>query len=687
MIPKYAKDTQSKLKLDMIRNVLKHHSPDADCKSLGTYVSNFLRYLRMPQNEFDLIDTISFTNSRTIRQLERAPASTPSESDKESEHSEDDDADESETSGQLTPNNGDANEVAQSEGEDSEIDGSNGECATPSKRRRSSRPPHPKLHTSTDDGQDSRRSHRRQQPSVSIKDSNSKRDASTPVPADSFKVRFERCEVQDRIERAIRCLLLSDSGVPLPSDTFEYLKTSLVLVASVLAALYRNESYNSLVRDTLMELEQYEGQQPPQLPHSEEFLKKLSQYHFCVSPRMYSACEILCIAIAMLNSQHHYIRIGQKQGKKLYEEGYRGMALLDRRVQSVMYRRLECYGFINKRIHPPSLQMYSSVVINSGGCWMQGADWDFEPASCFAMDPRVEPFLIAVDRTPGVLEANGLYAATTSKYNGHPVYVQVSAFEFNVAKLSSVFTDEARKVLDPKLTDSKGVRFEVCSPRILVCCSVEREKPQQWGIQLLPGYGSELYIVQFDWNRSTLEPATARCFNKMNIDNSQSMQDCSISVSVLYKCSADCLNKGTPIPPFTFGTVKYATRDAQELLKKYGQNWRPPLLDPQAFHADGPWMYDTDVYDVLGNMKCSALSCGALQQHHNHLVAHANWAAQQQPGCKKVGGPMHDYYHFTPNMFEWVVPNYKHRVEPPRRTQQRRFWFRQILGVPSFQKC
>jgi hypothetical protein len=128
----------------------------------------------------------------------------------------------------------------------------------------------------------------------------------------------------------------------------------------------------------------------------------------------------------------------------------------------------------------------------------------------------------------------------------------------------------------------------------------------------------------------------------MNIDNSQSMQDCSISVSVLYKCSADCLNRGTPIPPFTFGTVKYATRDAKKLLKEYGQTWRPPLLDPQAFHSDGPWMYDTDVYDVLGNMKCSALSCGALQQHHKHLVAHANWAAQQQPGSKKVGGPMHD---------------------------------------------
>jgi len=638
MIPQWAKDTQSKLKLDMIRNVLKHQYPDADCKTLSKYVSNFLRYLRMPQNEFDLVDSISFTNIRAICQP--ATASTPSGSDKEIEHSGDDDADESETSGQLTPNNGDAHDVAQSEDDDSEINGSNGEGAEYSKRRRSSRPPQPKLQTSTDDGQHSRRSHTKQQRSVSNKDSTSKRDATTPVPADSFNVRFERCEVQDRIERAIRCLLLSDSGVPLPSDTFEHLKTSLVLVASVLAALYRNESYNSLVRDTLMELEQYEGQQPPQLPHSEIFLKKLSQYHFCVSPRMYSACEIICIAIAMLDSQHHYTRIGQKLGKPPYEEGYRGMAVLDQRVQSVMYRRLERYGFVNKRIHPQSLQMYSSVVINSGGCWMQGADWDFEPASCFAMDPRAEPFLIAVDRTPGVLEANGLYAATTSKYNGHPVYVQVSAFEFNLAKLSSVFTDKAREVLDPKLTDSKGVRFEVCSPRILVCCS--DEKPQQWGIQLLPGYGSDMYIVQFDWNRRTLTPATARCFNKMNVDNSHSMQDCSISLSVLYKCSADCLNRGTPIPPFTFGTVKYATRDAKKLLKEYGQTWRPPLLDPQAFHSDGPWMYDTDVYDVLGNMKCSALSCGALQQHHNHLVAHANWAAQQQPGCKKVGGPMHD---------------------------------------------
>ena len=106
------------------------------------------------------------------------------------------------------------------------------------------------------------------------------------------------------------------------------------------------------------------------------------------------------------------------------------MALLDPRVNRVMYNRLQRYGFANPRFHPPALHPFSSVVINGGGSWLQSSDWEFSLQSRFQADFQSQLFAFVVSDTPGVLEANGLYVATTLRRNNYPVYVQVSAIEF-----------------------------------------------------------------------------------------------------------------------------------------------------------------------------------------------------------------------------------------------------------------
>jgi hypothetical protein len=89
-----------------------------------------------------------------------------------------------------------------------------------------------------------------------------------------------------------------------------------------------------------------------------------------------------------------------------------------------------CYGFTNPRFHPECLQIFSSVVINGGGSWLQSSNWEFNLQSRFVMDCDASPFAIAVSDSPGVLEANGLCVASKTKRHDKPVYVQVSLIEF-----------------------------------------------------------------------------------------------------------------------------------------------------------------------------------------------------------------------------------------------------------------
>jgi hypothetical protein len=71
---------------------------------------------------------------------------------------------------------------------------------------------------------------------------------------------------------------------------------------------------------------------------------------------LHPKCEILCIGIAMLDTKHHYVRIQQKARKgKKGEDGFRGMALLDPRVNGVMYNRLKRCRFANPRFQPTAL--------------------------------------------------------------------------------------------------------------------------------------------------------------------------------------------------------------------------------------------------------------------------------------------------------------------------------------------
>jgi len=451
----------------------------------------------------------------------------------------------------------------------------------------------------------------------------------------TFSVHKKTFEVCDSVSFAISCLQSLDQGEVEHPSTFGQLKNRILDMGASLAAMYRNQNYVKMVADTLQELDQYAGPEPPCLPHSKVFVELLEKYGFCVTPRMFTKSEILCIAIAMLDTRHHFMRIEQKTGN---EKGFRGMAFLDPRVQSVMLKRLQRYGFANSRFHPESLQSFSSVVINGGGSWLQSSDWDFNLQSRFVMDCSVTPFAIAISDSPGVLEANGLYVASTKKRNNQTVYVQVSSIEFESGgtnrKLDKNFTPFKKcliasvvKSLKQHALDSKGIRREPCSPRVLCCTGTD-----SWGIQMLPGFDTKLFLVQFGWEAGRNFTATNPMCLKRSLFNGQGnsiMQPCNVSISIVAEAASSVIlpeKLGDVHHYFSFGTTKYVNRDADDDCMTV-----PEAMDPQAWHGDGPEFYDAAVYTDCGDLKSDAPSWDkrqstkrAKKRHPNPIVSHAD---------------------------------------------------------------
>ena len=421
------------------------------------------------------------------------------------------------------------------------------------------------------------------------------------------------------VEAAIICLMGLDLGLPVHASLFADFSKKLVSVARFSAVHYCNSAYDTLASETLTELAHYRGQEKPKLPHTTKFLKALSEYGFCITPRLWKKEEIVCIAIALLDPRLNFTGIRQKDGVNA-KTAFRGMAVLDPRIQRIFYARLKAYGFVNPRFHPEKLQSFSSVVINGGGSWQQETTWEFPVGTRFQMDTRAVPFMIEATTTVGALEADGVYVATTTKQNGKPVYVQVSKHEFDGWKtpgqsdkqigLNQCIKPKLQKDLRKQFLDSQGSRLDACSPRVLVSLSAgETDKGEtKWGIQLLPGYGSDFFIFEFLWNDKLAKHANieADCFASVNFDNFEAnCQRCCVKMAHLHTSSSSVLtyqsSKAGHV--FSFGPMKIAI--ATKKKGKY-RKFVPTFLLPQGFHCDGPQVFDANLYDSHGILKTDA---------------------------------------------------------------------------------
>ena len=414
-------------------------------------------------------------------------------------------------------------------------------------------------------------------------------------------------QVFNDVDEAVETLVCLDAGLPPHPTLYNDMASKLTRVASFLAKMYSNTAYKDLVSSTLKELEGYEGRQEPRRFHSKKFLKALSKFGFCISPRMWMKEEILCIAISILDPRLDFQGIQQKDGINS-QTSFRGMAVLNSSIQRIFYTRLRSYGFVNPRYHPERLQSFSSVVINGGGSWQKNSTWEFCKQSCFNIDKTASPFIVSVSSDVGALETAGVYVASTTKKNGKPVYVQVSKREFQgfsgQVAFNKCFKSECKEVIQKYTTNTQGPRIDACSPRVLVCLKGDHE----WGIQLLPGYGSDFCICKFDWRGG--QTSNIQRFASFDFDKFEAkMQPCALSITSLFEHAADCLTAHglTHGHTLSFGTVKIMK--SCFLKEKAAASFKITPLTPQGWHTDGPRNYNDSVFDGFGNLRSDAAAC------------------------------------------------------------------------------
>jgi hypothetical protein len=229
--------------------------------------------------------------------------------------------------------------------------------------------------------------------------------------------------------------------------------------------------------------------------------------------------------------------------------------------------------------------------------------------------------MICIQDAPGVLEAGGLYVATTERKNAQPVYAQVSRLEYagkipGCKPFVKCMLPAVQKSLQKSTIDTQGPRMEACSPRVLVALG-----NRQWGIQLAPGYGTSTFIIKFETQPQSLpaSPATTfdsitvpTCFKRMDWGTGEVvMQPCKLSITVKAVAASDCLTE-TALKNghhFSFGTKKGVSTDRLAIKRMNDPKFKAKPLHPQGFHWDGPQAFNFNLFDMVGNLRPEAQGC------------------------------------------------------------------------------
>jgi hypothetical protein len=319
-----------------------------------------------------------------------------------------------------------------------------------------------------------------------------------------------------------------------------------------------------------------------------------------LSPRMWTREEIAVMCVIILDPKLRFINILQKNDEKDEDRQNRGMACLDPRVQAIMYSRLKQYKFVSEDKHLP-MDVPAAVILNSGGCYLQRATWQY-PVDCrFVVDDTVDAMLFWVTKTPEYTSCDGLYIATkTRRPNDQPVYVGISPTQFfgRPEKDKQDWDSEPMKnALSPG-----HVLFEYFIEEDCVGKDFKAERVLYWEngkavFQSVTAYGTDMKLLTMDCE-TLLSPITkwSRMYN-FDFKNKKSMM-VSGSKKKIPELSRVKV-KGTIAPNYTFAC---GTKRIEHLLQAKVTETRPKPLKKQRFHKDGPTLYDGKQFDSHGNI-------------------------------------------------------------------------------------
>lgn len=414
---------------------------------------------------------------------------------------------------------------------------------------------------------------------------------------------FSACDAS-LTHTAIATLESLDAGSTLTPKEYTFWRSELCKRCEFLARLYQENDYTTLCVETLKLLDSYKGRQT----HGDcaAYHHHLFQYGWVISPRMWTAHEIVVLCVILVDPGLQFTAILQKDKGKIGEmRQNRAMACLDNRVQQIMYSRLKSYGFVNNGHLPPDVP--AGVVLNSGGSYLQLATWEYLCCARLVTDFSVNPSIIHVTGAPEYTGGNSVYVATsTRRPSGAPVYVSISPLEMNgpppgkedpaawdgTPLLASLPTKHVlRHLLDS--TETKIWATE----RVLY---LENSKIM---IQSITAYGTGMHTLTLDCVGIGKPVTSAQAIIGFDWDKKESvMQDLPQerlpTVIIVRHSTSKTLNH-----TLSFGFTKFVKNIGIAKTKNEGV---PLETRKQQFHKDGPTRYDARQFDKDGKIKTDA---------------------------------------------------------------------------------
>ena len=363
----------------------------------------------------------------------------------------------------------------------------------------------------------------------------------------------------------------------------------------------------------------------------------------------------------------------------------RAMAVLPGRLQSILYSRLKEYNCVSDQF-PERLAKYGGVAICSGGSYKSLCDWGYLEASLFRADfaqcLESSPLLFEVKDAPECYLANGPYLRTRSRYNGHPVYAQITRLELQKDEggLDACIRDPALREYLLRTAQHFGHKDLRAGERLLV------RHQNAWVVQSVSAFrgflkkeGSCGFHVLHIPDNTELH---ATCFAGMSLQVQPIMDVCQTKlVGISY--GTEAFNENSEFR-FSFGPRRCVRPTVVP-----GSLYKPHPTQHQAMHTDGPVDHDASAMwtkDGMVDWRSDAwrLSCiSALSVDELRSCCEIRGLETRAHIGKEKEGEV-----LAEQLFEWMERKERTKIPVPDSMLQNlsalcAFFPKTALGVPS----
>ena len=169
------------------------------------------------------------------------------------------------------------------------------------------------------------------------------------------------------------------------------------------------------------------------------FSNSMNTYGCYQTHRLFSATERLMLMVSCSWPAFKWTNIDQTKADEMMTR-IRGMSFSHPRVVQFMRQRMLDEKFINNDDFPLAFSLYSHVNIASNMCHSAMSTWKWSEDHCFVFDQTVEAPFLTLEGCGNEFNADGVYAATTSRHDGKIVYAVLTSDVITIFQRNGVQT-------------------------------------------------------------------------------------------------------------------------------------------------------------------------------------------------------------------------------------------------------